>query len=441
MDSRLVIRRLDTRTTGFRKDLKALLRWEASAEAAVESEVRDIVGEVRTRGDAAVLEYTRRFDGLGADSLEALTIRPQRFRQAFESLDDKARHALEVAAERIAAYHSRQRLESWSFEDEHGNRLAQRVTALDRVGVYVPGGKAAYPSSVLMNVIPARIAGVDDIVVVTPAPRGEVSAMVLAAAHIAKVNEAITIGGAQAIAALAYGTESVQAVDKITGPGNAYVAAAKRLVFGAVGIDMIAGPSEILVISDGSSHARWVAMDLFSQAEHDEQARAVLVCTSDEFLDRVEDEIAELLPEMERADIIHRALSTHGLFIKVDGLEEAFEVANTIAPEHLELAFNDAEAWLPKVRHAGSIFVGERSCEVLGDYCAGPNHVLPTAGTARFSSPLGVHDFQKRSGVIVCSAQGARRLGEVAVTLAQSEGLTAHARAAALRLEDNTGDG
>ena len=367
-------------------------------------------------------------------------MRPKQLRHAFDAIDGKARQALEVAAERITRFHSRQRQESWSFEDEHGNRLGQRVTALDRVGVYVPGGKAAYPSSVLMNVIPARVAGVTDVALVTPAPNGEVSAMVLAAAHIAGVDTAFRIGGAQAVAALAYGTESVSAVDKITGPGNAYVAAAKRQVFGAVGIDMIAGPSEILIIGDASSRAHWVAMDLFSQAEHDEQARAILVSTSDALLDGVEAEIAELLPDMERETIIRRSLSSRGVFIRVASLEQAVEVANTIAPEHLELSFDDAEAWLAHVRHAGSVFVGPRSCEVLGDYCAGPNHVLPTAGTARFSSPLGVHDFQKHSGVLICSAEGARRLGDTAVTLACSEGLSAHARAAALRVEDNAGD-
>ncbi len=395
--------------------------------------MREIIDDVRQRGDAAVLDYTRRFDRLDATSVRALFVSESRIRKAWAATDGQTRCALETSAERIRDYHTKQRLESWSFSDEHGTRLGQQVTPLERVGLYVPGGKAAYPSSVLMNAIPASVAGVGKVVLAVPAPGGILSELVLAAAHVAGVTEVLTVGGAQAVAALAYGTESIERVDKIVGPGNAYVATAKRLVFGQVGIDMIAGPSEILIVSDGSAPADWTALDLFSQAEHDEDARAVLVCTDGAYLDQVFDAVMRLLPTMERADIIRRSLTRRGVFIRVENLDQAIAVANRIAPEHLELSVADPDALLPAVRNAGAIFMGRFTAEALGDYCAGPNHVLPTGGTARFSSPLGVYDFQKRSSVIHCTPEGARVLGDVAAHLARGETLTAHARSAEIR--------
>ena len=432
------MRRLHSHSPEFEQSFDALVAPELEWDEQVVQQVSGILCDVRARGDAAVLQYTARFDQLEAGSVDALRLSPAKLEAAFESTPALVREALQAAAGRIRDYHERHVLESWSYRDADDNLLGQEVRPLDRVGVYAPGGKAAYPSSVLMGVIPAQVAGVADIILVVPAPRGEVNPIVLAAAHIAGVTQVFTIGGAQAIAALAYGTQTVPAVDKIVGPGNVYVATAKRLVFGTVGIDMIAGPSEILVVCDGRTAPDWVAMDLFSQAEHDEHARSILVSPDGAFLDEVARAITRLLPQMERAEIIERSLKDNGAMIEVSDLDEAFQLVNRIAPEHLELSLEDAAAWLPKVRHAGAIFLGRHTAEVLGDYCAGPNHVLPTARTARFSSPLGVYDFQKRSSVIGCSPRGARRLGEVASKLARGEQLTAHARSAELRMEDQS---
>ncbi len=433
MSGPIFITRLDASGPEFRRQLEALVSSPMEANSEVEAQVRAIIDDVRRRGDAAVLDYTLRFDRLGAAGVEDLFVPESRIGKAWAATDGKTKRALKVAADRIRAYHERQLQESWSFSDEHGTRLGQQITPLERVGLYVPGGKAAYPSSVLMNAIPAGVAGVGRVVLVVPAPGGILSDLVLAAAHVAGVVEVLTIGGAQAVAALAYGTESIQRVDKIVGPGNAYVATAKRLVFGQVGIDMIAGPSEILIVSDGSAPADWIALDLFSQAEHDEDARAMLVCPDAAFLDRVAESINRLLPGMERADIIRRSLERHGAFIRVADLDDAVAVANRIAPEHLELSVEDPTALLPKVRNAGAVFMGRYTAEAVGDYCAGPNHVLPTGGTARFSSPLGVYDFQKRSSIIHCTPEGARALGAVAAHLARGEALTAHARSAEIR--------
>ena len=433
MSGPIAIPRLDASAPEFRRQLEALVASPMEADSKVEARVRAIIDDVRKRGDAAVLDYTRRFDRLEAASVEDLFVPESRIGKAWAATDGKTKRALKVAAKRIRAYHERQLQESWSFSDEYGTRLGQQITPLERVGLYVPGGKAAYPSSVLMSAIPAGVAGVGKVVLVVPAPDGILSDLVLAAAHVAGVLEVLTIGGAQAVAALAYGTESIQRVDKIVGPGNAYVATAKRLVFGQVGIDMIAGPSEILIVSDGSAPADWVALDLFSQAEHDEDARAILVCPDAAYLDRVAESVNRLLPGMERADIIRRSLERRGAFIRVADLDDAVAVANRIAPEHLELSVEDPAALLPKVRNAGAVFMGRYSAEALGDYCAGPNHVLPTGGTARFSSPLGVYDFQKRSSIIHCTPEGARALGDVAAHLARGEALTAHARSAEIR--------
>jgi histidinol dehydrogenase len=427
------ITRLDTADADFHDRLEALVSAPVEMDPQIEIRVREILENVRSRGDSALLEYTRRFDRLNAGSVSELFVSAQRIAEAWSGIDDETRCALETAAARIRDYHERQLEDSWSYTDEHGTQLGQQITPLKRVGLYVPGGKAAYPSSVLMNAIPAKVAGVSSVVLVVPAPDGELSPLVLAAAHVAGVEEVITVGGAQAVAALAYGTESIRRVDKIVGPGNVYVATAKRLVFGIVGIDMIAGPSEILIVTDGGTPADWIATDLFSQAEHDEDARALLICPDGRFLDRVADAVARLLPDMERADIIHQSLSRHGVFIRVGDLHEAVEIANRIAPEHLELSVEDPAALLPEVQNAGAIFMGRYTAEVLGDYCAGPNHVLPTGGTARFSSPLGVYDFQKRSSVIHCTPEGASALGSVASRLARGEALTAHARSAEIR--------
>jgi len=425
---------LDTRSTDFQARLTPLLAFEATQDESIEAVAAEILMQVRRRGDEAVLEYTRRFDRVEAASMSALEVKRAELETAFAGLGQAPREALVLAAGRIRAYHERQLGESWTYVEEDGTRLGQQVTALDRVGIYVPGGKAAYPSSVLMNAIPARVAGVGQIVMVTPTPGGERNQLVLAAAALCGVDRVFTIGGAQAIGALAYGTPAVPRVDKIVGPGNAYVAAAKRRVFGEVGIDMVAGPSEILVLCDGKTNPDWVAMDLFSQAEHDELAQAILLCPDTQFVQAVADSIHRLLPEMPRRQVIEASLSGRGALITVRDLDEACELANRIAPEHLELSVEDAQRWVTKIRHAGAIFLGRYSSEALGDYCAGPSHVLPTAGTARFSSPLGVYDFQKRTSLIQISAAGARKLGAIAVELATGEGLPAHARSAQYRL-------
>lgn len=429
-----VIRRLNSTAPQFDEKLRALLAYEETQDASIEATCRDIIHDIRQQGDAALLRYTQRFDGLGVEDISALEISSADLQNALEQLPAEQRTALETAAARIRAYHEHQLQEDWSYTEANGTRLGQRITALDRVGLYVPGGKAAYPSSVLMNAIPAKVAGVQELIMVTPTPNGERNDLVLAAAALSGVDRVFAIGGAQAIAALAYGTETIPAVDKIVGPGNAYVAEAKRRVFGTVGIDMIAGPSEILIISDGSVSAHWIAMDLFSQAEHDELAQAILISPDAEFLDAVEAEIERLLPTMPRQEIIRKSLGDRGALIHTPDLDTACEIANIIAAEHLEIATKEPEYCLERIRHAGAIFLGPYSSESLGDYCAGPNHVLPTAGTARFSSPLGVYDFQKRSSVINVSYTGAQTLGPVAATLAEGEGLHAHAQSAKLRL-------
>ncbi|TAK42109.1 MAG: histidinol dehydrogenase [Betaproteobacteria bacterium] len=429
------MRRLSTREPGFDALLAALTHYEAAQDEAVEATVRAIVADVRRRGDLAVLEYTLRFDRIEARSLAELEVPRHALDAARAALPAAQAAALEEAAARIRRFHERQRAHSWDYADDDGTTLGQRVTPLERVGLYVPGGKAAYPSSVLMNAIPAKVAGVGELVMVSPAPGGERNALVLAAAALAGVDRVIAIGGAQAVAALAYGTEGVPRVVKIVGPGNAYVAAAKRQVFGEVGIDMIAGPSEILVICDGGTDPRWIAMDLFAQAEHDEAAQAILLSPDGAFLDAVQAAIAQLLPHMPRHAVIEASLAGRGALIQTGSLEEACEIANRVAPEHLELSVEDPQALLPAIRNAGAIFLGRWSSEAVGDYCAGPNHVLPTSGTARFSSPLGVYDFQKRSSVIAVSRTGAARLGALAATLAAGEGLPAHARSAQMRAE------
>jgi len=428
--------RLASSQSDFAERLKALLAFETAQDPAVDAAVAAICDDVKARGDAAVVEYTNRFDRMHAQSIAELTLSRDELKAAYERLPAALREALEAAAARVTRYHEKQRMASWSYEDEDGTLLGQQVTALDRVGIYVPGGKAAYPSSVLMNALPAKVAGVGEIIMVVPTPNGEKNDLVLAAAYIAGVDKVFTAGGAQAVAALAYGTETIPQVDKITGPGNAYVAAAKRRVFGVVGIDMVAGPSEILVVCDGETDPDWIAMDLFSQAEHDEIAQAILLAPSAEFLDRVEASIAKLLPTMPRRAIIEASLGNRGALLQVADLDEACEIANYIAPEHLELSVADPDAWLPKLKHAGAIFMGRFTSESLGDYCAGPNHVLPTSRTARFASPLGVYDFQKRTSLIRVSEAGAQPLGRIASLLAHGEGLTAHARAAELRLKD-----
>ena len=429
--------RLSCADSDFEAKFKARLHWSADTDAAIEQRVADILADVQQRGDAAVLDYTARFDGLSVGSMAELELTQAELKAAFESIPAAQRDALQAAAKRVRTYHEAQKKasgESWSYRDEDGTLLGQKVTPLDRVGIYVPGGKAAYPSSVLMNAIPAHVAGVGEIIMVVPTPRGEKNALVLAAAYVAGVTRAFTIGGAQAVAALAYGTATVPKVDKITGPGNAYVASAKKRVFGTVGIDMIAGPSEILVLADGTTPADWVAMDLFSQAEHDELAQSILLCPDAAYIDEVQAAIHRLLPAMPRAGIIAKSLSDRGALIHTRSMEEACEVSNRIAPEHLEVSSRDPHRWEPLLKHAGAIFLGAYTSESLGDYCAGPNHVLPTSGTARFSSPLGVYDFQKRSSLIEVSEAGAQVLGQIAAELAYGEGLQAHARAAELRL-------
>jgi len=430
--------RLSTASPNFEADFKARLHWSADTDAAIEQRVADILADVKQRGDAAVIEYTERFDGLKATDMSALEMTQAELKAAFDGLPAVQRTALEAAAARVRSYHEAQKKasgESWTYRDADGTLLGQKVTPLDRVGIYVPGGKAAYPSSVLMNAIPAHVAGVQDIIMVVPTPHSEKNALVLAAAYVAGVSRAFTIGGAQAIAALAYGTQTIPAVDKITGPGNAYVAAAKRRVFGTVGIDMIAGPSEILVLADGTTPPDWVAMDLFSQAEHDELAQSVLLCPDAGFIDQVQAAMEKLLPQMPRREIIAKSLHGRGVLIHTRSMEEACEISNRIAPEHLEVSSQDPHRWEPLLRHAGAIFLGAFTSESLGDYCAGPNHVLPTSGTARFSSPLGVYDFQKRSSLIEVSSKGAQTLGQIASVLAHGEGLQAHAMAAEMRMQ------
>ncbi|MEI6719318.1 MAG: histidinol dehydrogenase [Betaproteobacteria bacterium] len=428
------LNRLDTQDADFSLRLRKLAGHEASQDESVEATVRSIVAAIRERGDEALLEYTRQFDRVDASSMGDLEIGREELDRALRAIPAGQAQALRDAAERIRRFHERQRSESWEYADSDGTRLGQRVTPLDRVGLYVPGGKAAYPSSVLMNAIPAKVAGVRELVMVSPTPGGERNALVMAAAALAGVDRVIAIGGAQAVAALAYGTQWIPRVDKIVGPGNAYVATAKRQVFGAVGIDMIAGPSEILIICDGLTSPDWIAMDLFSQAEHDEDARAILLSPDAAFLDAVATSIETLLPQMARRSVIASALSAHGALVKTRDLDEACDISNRIAPEHLELSVEDPDALLPKLRHAGAIFLGRYTSEALGDYCAGPNHVLPTSGTARFSSPLGVYDFQKRTSVIGVSREGAVSLGGIAVTLANGEGLQAHALSAKYRI-------
>ena len=429
----LKVRRLHSQDTGFDAQLSRLLAWDDQVDASVEQRVREIISQVRQRGVAAVLEYTAQFDGVDAADLSELQLSAERCQQALDALPTEQRQALELAAQRIRSYHQRQQQSSWRYQEEDGTVLGQEIRPLQRAGLYVPGGKAAYPSSVLMNAIPAKVAGVPELIMVTPTPKGEVNELVLAAAALAGVDQVYALGGAQAVAALAYGIPGLAAVDKIVGPGNIYVATAKRMVFGQVGIDMVAGPSEILVICDGETDPDWIAMDLFSQAEHDEQAQSILMSPSAAFLDQVDASMQRLLNEMPRQQIIATALNQRGALIQVADLEQACEIANRIAPEHLELSVADPEQWVTKIQHAGAMFLGRYTAEALGDYCAGPNHVLPTSGTARFSSPLGVYDFQKRSSVIHCSAQGAATLGRCADKLAQGEGLDAHARSARYR--------
>ncbi|MCZ8072796.1 MAG: histidinol dehydrogenase [Paucibacter sp.] len=433
----LQLRQLNTASADFEAEFQRVLHWSAEADAAIEGRVAEILADVRARGDAAVLEYTARFDRLQAATVAELELSREELKAAFEAISPAQRIALEAAAARVRSYHERQKAacgESWSYRDEDGSLLGQKVTPLDRVGIYVPGGKAAYPSSVLMNAIPAQVAGVPEIIMVVPTPGGEKNPLVLAAAYVAGVHRAFTLGGAQAVAALAYGTATVPRVDKITGPGNAYVASAKKHVFGQVGIDMIAGPSEILVLADGSTPPDWVAMDLFSQAEHDELAQSILLCPDAAYIAQVAEAIERLLPTMPREAIIRASLDGRGALIQTRSMEEACEISNRIAPEHLEVSSRDPHRWEPLLRHAGAIFLGAYTSESLGDYCAGPNHVLPTSGTARFSSPLGVYDFQKRSSLIEVSEAGAQKLGPIAAELAYGEGLQGHARAAELRL-------
>lgn len=431
----LKIRRLDSGAVDFADRLNSLLAWDEVSDAAVGRSVDEIIARVRQEGDAALVAYTNRFDRRNVTVVGELEIEQAALQQARASLPTEQLQALETAAHRIRIYHERQLQKSWSYEEEDGTRLGQQITPIDRVGIYVPGGKASYPSSVLMNAIPAKVAGVEEVIMVVPAPGGELNPLVLAAAAVAQVDRVFTVGGAQAVAALAYGTDTVPRVDKIVGPGNIYVATAKRAVFGQVGLDMIAGPSEILVVCDGQTPADWVAMDLFSQAEHDEDAQSILLSPSEEHLDAVLAAMERLLPQLERAEIVRASLERRGALIRVADLADAVDVINRIAPEHLELAVADPEALLPGIRHAGAIFMGRYTPEAIGDYCAGPNHVLPTSGTARFSSPLGVYDFQKRSSLIFCSPQGGATLARTASILARGESLTAHARSAEYRIE------
>lgn len=430
------IRRFRSDQPDFAQQMDDLLAWEAVSDSGVQEAVTNIVNDVRRRGDEALIEYTNKFDRTSASTMADLELTQEQLQAALDGLDNAQRTALITAADRVRDYHEKQKQDSWSYTEADGTVLGQKVTPMDRVGIYVPGGKAAYPSSVLMNAIPAHVAGVSEIIMVVPTPDGQLNQLVLAAAAAAGVSRVFTVGGAQAVAALAYGTETVPGVDKIVGPGNIFVATAKRMVFGQVGIDMIAGPSEILVVCDGDTDPDWIAMDLFSQAEHDEDAQSILVAMDEKFLDQVQASIEKLLPTMERKEIIRKSLSDRGAMILASGKEDALNLINRIAPEHLELSVEDPDSWLPGIRHAGAIFMGRYTAEALGDYCAGPNHVLPTSGTARFSSPLGVYDFQKRSSLVKFSADGASEMGKVASVLARGEFLTAHARSAEYRIKD-----
>jgi histidinol dehydrogenase len=431
-----MITKLSSQQSDFNEKLGSLLAWEGVSNKEVVSTVDNIISSIRADGDKALVNYSIQFDGVKATSMADLTVSQNELKEAFDTLNSKEKEALTTAADRVKNYHQKQTQKTWTYTESDGTMLGQKITPLDRVGLYVPGGKAAYPSSVLMNAIPAKVAGVEELIMVVPTPGDKVNQLVLAAAHIAGVDQVFTVGGAQAIAALAYGTESVPKVDKIVGPGNIYVATAKRAVFGQVGIDMIAGPSEILVICDGNTNPDWIAMDLFSQAEHDEDAQSILLCPSQSFIDRVEESIKKLLPTMDRQDIIRTALKDRGALICTQDIAEAIKISNTIAPEHLELSVDNPESLLDDIKHAGAIFLGKYTCEALGDYCAGPNHVLPTSGTARFSSPLGVYDFQKKSSLIMVSSEGANTLGKIAATLAEGEGLQAHAESARYRIKN-----
>jgi len=429
-----MINKLSSRQKDFSTKLSTLLYWESFSDKDVANTVEEIINEIRSKGDKALIDYSIKFDGVKAKSMADLMISQVELERSFNDLGNKQKNAITIAAERVREYHLKQNQQSWSYTEEDGTLLGQKITPLDRVGLYVPGGKASYPSSVLMNAIPAKVAGVKELIMVVPTPNGTTNQLVLAAAYISGIDMVFTIGGAQAIAALAYGTETVPKVDKIVGPGNVYVASAKRAVFGQVGIDMIAGPSEILIICDGKTDSDWIAMDLFSQAEHDEDAQSILLCPDKAFIDKVEKSIEKLLPSMDRKDIIEFALKNRGALIHTKDMDEAIAISNRIAPEHLELSVENPETLLDSIKHAGAIFMGKYTCEALGDYCAGPNHVLPTSGTARFSSPLGVYDFQKKSSLIMASNESANTLGRVAATLADGEGLHAHALSAKYRV-------
>ena len=429
-----MITKLSSQQKDFNTKLSSLLSWESVSNKDVANTVEEIINTIRSKGDKALIDYSIKFDGVKAKSMADLIIPQEELEKSFDGLSDKQKDAIKIAAERIKAYHLKQNQQTWSYTEKDGTFLGQKITPLDRVGLYVPGGKAAYPSSVLMNAIPAKVAGVEELIMVVPTLNGTTNQLVLAAAYISRVDMVITVGGAQAIAALAYGTESVPKVDKIVGPGNIYVATAKRAVFGQVGIDMIAGPSEILIICDGNTDPDWIAVDLFSQAEHDEDAQSILLCPDKAFIDKVEKSIEKLLPSMDRKDIIETALKNRGALIHTEDMDEAIAISNRIAPEHLELSVENPETLLDSIKHAGAIFMGKYTCEALGDYCAGPNHVLPTSGTARFSSPLGVYDFQKKSSLIMASRESANTLGKIAATLADGEGLQAHAKSARYRV-------
>ena len=430
-----MIARLSTQQADFQEKLSKLLAWESVSSTDIAQTVDDIIANIRQNGDQALIDYTNKFDGMDVSDISALTVDQSALKKAFDSLAEKEKTALQSAADRVRDYHQKQKQDTWTYTEDNGTLLGQKITPLDRVGLYVPGGKAAYPSSVLMNAIPAKVAGVGELIMVVPTPNGVTNPLVLAAAHIAGVNTVFTVGGAQAVAALAYGTQTIPKVDKIVGPGNIYVATAKRVVFGQVGIDMIAGPSEILIICDGKTDPDWIAMDLFSQAEHDEDAQSILLCPDADFIKQVESSITKLLPTMDRKDIIATALKDRGALIQTKDMDEAIAISNQIAPEHLELSVEDPQSMLDDIKHAGAIFMGRNTCEAIGDYCAGPNHVLPTSGTARFSSPLGVYDFQKKSSLIMVSDEGANILGDIAATLADGEGLQAHAQSARYRIK------
>ncbi len=430
-----MIAQLSSTQADFQEKLSKLLAWESVSNTDVAQTVDDIIANIRQNGDQALIDYTNKFDGMNVSDISALTVDQSALKKAFDSLSEKEKLALQSAADRVRDYHQKQKQDTWTYVDDSGTMLGQKITPLDRVGLYVPGGKASYPSSVLMNAIPAKVAGVEDLIMVVPTPNGVTNPLVLAAAYISGVNKVFTVGGAQAVAALAYGTKTIPKVDKIVGPGNIYVATAKRAVFGQVGIDMIAGPSEILIICDGITNPDWIAMDLFSQAEHDEDAQSILLCPDASFIDEVKASITKLLPTMERKAIIATALKDRGALIQTKDMDEAIAISNQIAPEHLELSVEDPQSMLDDIKHAGAIFMGRNTCEALGDYCAGPNHVLPTSGTARFSSPLGVYDFQKKSSLIMVSDEGANILGEIAATLADGEGLQAHAQSARYRIK------